>query len=270
MPIRSGAAAMGLAGALALTGASAASASPAGGYPTPNPQPQPKVWTFDGQSSDIGSILPTLVNRVDGQGALAFQNWRIRDLSPNVSVFSLGGNSITLWHSAQPLPEFNFRTCTVIFGPQVGHFRILAPTGIFAGFRSVGLGTFVEQGLVSLPLIRGKVCALAFANPWAVRLAVIKNAINGVNGPVAGQLPTLLDFAFQGRGLVAAPLPAPTPCPTGPGGIFAPVNPSLTPSPYVSPSATVGPTTSAKLGGYPTPHPTGPPTPSPTPSASLS
>jgi hypothetical protein len=139
------------------------------------------------------------------------------------------------------LPDFNFQTCTAIFGPQVGHFHILNATGIFAGVRSVRLGTFVEQGMVSLPL-RGRLCALAFSNPFLVRLAVIRNAIAGVNGPVAGVLPTLVDFAFQGRGQVALRPVVPNPCPTG-GGIFAPVQPS----------GTVQPTTSAWRGGSPTP-----------------
>jgi len=234
--------------ALALLGGTATAAS-AGTYPTPTPtftQPVQNVrtWTFDGQSSLIGSLLPALVNRVDGQGALPFQNWRIRDLTPNISVFRLGPNSITLWHSAQPVPDFDIATCSVIFGPQIGRFRILNATGIFAGVRSVRLGTFVEQGLVSLPLVRGR-CALAFANPFLVRLAIIRNAIAGVNGPVAGQIPTLVDFAFQGRGLVALrPVVVPTPCPTG-GGIFAPVAPSSTvttawhgsPTPTCTPAA---------------------------------
>ena len=193
--------------------------SPNFGYHPPKVQVRP--WQFDLQQSDIGGIH---VNDVEGFGRLAFANWTDTQLSPNLDRFSLGGNSLTLWHDALPDPSLDVKDCTITFSQPDGRFRIVASTGVFAGVRSVN-GTFNLQGLISLSEVKVKkygrdyrwdygratACPLQFLTPGRVRYLVEYNLPLGA--PV-----TFDDFAVQGEaGVFAVPVrvkPYPVPYPS--------------------------------------------------------
>ena len=66
------------------------------------------------------------------------------------------------------------------------------------------------------------ICPLQFVTPWQVRADLESNR------PIAGQLPSLIDFDVQGNAQLVRINPLPTPSPTGPGHFFAPASGSPT------------------------------------------
>lgn len=227
------------AGALALTlslgsaipaSAGTPSPSPSTSYTTRPPVPVPvaRSWTFDVQVSAFGPVVPTLVNRVDGVGAIPMDRWLNRDLSPNVSVFRSPINplnSVTILHGSLPLPTVFLPTCTLTFD-QVTPFRIIAGTGTGAGLRSRG-GLIRLNGLISFPFVNirhgqygygygsRQVCPLQLFSIQRLRLLVLQHLIFNTPFPVAQ--PTLLDFNAQGfapRVFRVTPVPYVTPSPT--------------------------------------------------------
>jgi hypothetical protein len=218
----------------------AAPAGPSYGSPTVSPQfgynpcPPPVVrpvardWDFDGQVSSFSGFN---INNVDGRGILAFLHWQNTDLNPFVSRFALGGNSVTILRSRLPIPVINPFSCTATFFQPFGHFRLLSGTGTGANLRQVARGDFALTGTVSVDRIlarhgygNGTICPLLFVSPFAVRAAVEGNL------PIAGQLPRLIDFSFQGhtRLLRVVPVVIPTPYPTGPGHFAPTTTPTAT------------------------------------------
>jgi hypothetical protein len=194
-----GAMTIGLAGA-GTTAAFAGTPSPSPSYtpsPTPTPRPVTALWQFDFTGANIDGLT---LNDVRGVGAIPMTRWQEQDLSPTVSKFFRGPNSVTLRHNRLPLPVINLRTCTATFD-QVGHFRIINGTGTGAGFRVVpGTDEYLLRGLVSVDLSqhgynnhRNTVCPLRFLSPWQVR-ADLEN-----NLPIARAVPTLVDFDVQGN-----------------------------------------------------------------------
>jgi hypothetical protein len=239
------------AGLLAGTAATA-SAHTVGGTPTPSPSPsqqtvtptvtpypthhghvRPALWQFDFTGANIDGLQ---LNDVRGVGAIPFTRWQERDLSPFTSKFfsPVSSNSVTLRHNRLPLPDFNLGTCTATFD-QVGHFRIVAGTGIGANLRVVPFtDRYILRGLISFDRIQVRyrsVCPLQFVSPWTLRNLVEANNLNLGGLRCYGQLPSLVDFDVQGNALLVRinPLPVPSPTPTGPGHFFAPtVSPSET------------------------------------------
>lgn len=202
--------------ALAFTAGTVATAS---AHVGPVPRPTAVNWQFDFSGVQLDGLQ---LNDVRGVGAIPMTRWTETDLNPFVSKFSRGIRSVTLLHNRLPLPVLNLNTCTATFD-QVGNFRIIANSGPGTNFRNVAPGIYILRGLVSVDKIskrdhdkRGgiQVCPLAFTNPFAVRAAIE----NGT--PVAGQLPSLVDFDVQGNALLApvTPFPhfAPTTGPTSP------------------------------------------------------
>jgi hypothetical protein len=178
--------------------------SPNFGYsPPPTPRPvQLRDWQFDLQQSQIDV---TQVNDVDGFGAVPFNGWTDVQLSPNVDRFQRGGNSITLWHDSLPFPTVEADTCTINFDQNEGSFRVIAGTGIGAGWRSVN-GRFNLRGVISVR-DRNGVCPLRF-----VSLGTILRDVE-FNRPLPGQV-TFADFAVQGDAKLfrtVQPLPVPHP-----------------------------------------------------------
>jgi hypothetical protein len=175
------------------------------------PRVRARDWQFDLRQSDGDGLS---LNDVQGFGALAFSRWQNTDLSPNVSRFSLGGNSITLWHDSLRLADLdvNRRTCTINFDQHRGAFRILSATGIFAGARTVPFsGQFDLQGMISVqnvPVrhhkdgIRGRdtICPLVFRSDGSILRAVLLN--RSLGGVV-----TMDSFSVQGDALVVRPRP---------------------------------------------------------------
>jgi hypothetical protein len=232
-------------------GAATASAATTGGNPTPTPtntcwqncQPNPRPvaapWSFDLQESSIGTATPTLVNRVDGSGVLAFQAWRNDDTltNPFISRFFLGGNSITLRHPLIPAGDINvdLRSCTLTV-EQHSRFAVINGTGIATGLRTrlFNPGHYTLNAMISLPFLgRGfhQVCPFQF-----VPFLRLQRILNG-NLNLLPCTPTLVDFNVQGRANLVRTLPVVKP--------WAPtVNP--TNGDTVSPTApvTVAPTTS--------------------------
>jgi len=229
-----GLAASALALALAGASASAASAHVVGDpYPTPSQQStdygrhhvRPVNWDWDLQASNFGPIVPAIVNRVDGRGAIPMDRWRLQNLTPNTVRFSLLGNSVRLLRTRLSLPTESIRTCTLTFN-NIGAFRILDGTGIGANLR--GQGTFAEVGLVSVPRIKlhrvgREVCPLLFLNPFQERAIIEQAGIGGLQPRFMGAQALLENFSAQGTAQVFRVRPLPVPYPTGgPGGYFAP------------------------------------------------
>ena len=240
MSKRSWIAATALAAGLTLAGSTAAMAgdtpSPSPSYTHP-PMPTPRValWQFDFTGANIDGLQ---LNDVRGTAPILMSRWTEQDLTPRISKFSRGPNSVTLRHNRLPLPTLRLDTCTATFDLN-GNFRVIAGTGTGAGFRVVpGTDNYIVRGTVSVDKVTRhryghrhdavSVCPLQFVSPFQVRAAV------EANGPVAGQLPTLSDFDVQGNAQLVRISPLPTPSPTGPGHFFAP---SVNPNPDNSPSA---------------------------------
>jgi len=207
--------------------AGSATAAFAGGVPTPTPQfgghvrVHPVNWQFDLEQAQIGLHNLALV---EGSGAIPMTDWTDTQLTPNVDKFSLGPNSVTLWHDALPVPRIDLKTCTVLFD-QNGRFRVLNGTGTGAGFQSVN-GTFELQALFSFAERArsghyghsSAVCPLP-ANPFLVRHLILIGS--GLPAPVFSNV------SVQGEALLFRVLQLPK--------VFAP---TASPSDYVTPSAT--------------------------------
>jgi hypothetical protein len=229
-----------LAAGLTLSGTTAAMAgvTPSPSYtPTPHPTPRAALWQFDFTGSNIDGLQ---LNDVRGVGPIPMSRWSETDNSPTTSTFTSPNhlNSVTLRHNRLPLPNINLNTCTATFD-QVGNFRIINGTGTGAGFAVVpGTDNYLLRGLVSVDRIQrharhhrlsNTVCPLQFVTPFQVRAAL------EANGPIAGQLPSLVDFDVQGNAQLVRVRPLPVPSPTGPGHFFAP---TVTPNPDNAPAAT--------------------------------
>jgi hypothetical protein len=188
--------------------------------PSPHHQVRAALWQFDFTGANIDGLQ---LNDVRGTGPIPMSRWSETDNSPITSTFSnTTGDSVKLRHNRLPLPVINLTTCTATFD-QVGHFRIISGTGTGANFRVVpGTDIYLLRGLVSVDFIqnrhhRAAVCPLRFVSPGQVR-AELEN-----NLPIAGQVPTLVDFDVQGNAQLVRV--------TGPGHFFAPTaTPSDTPS----------------------------------------
>lgn len=197
---------VGLLAAAAIAGSSVAAnagttptPTPTYTHPTPPPTPAPvrANWEFDVQQSNIGLLLPTSVNRVEGVGALPMDNWTdVNGSNPAIDTFRRGVNSVTLLHS--PISQANIQvdryTCTVKLD-QTGRFRIIHGTGTGANLSSRN-GQFELDGMLSFPLVRNNVCVLRFVGTGAI-LRAIQNG-----RPVLGVNPTFEDISVQGRALV--------------------------------------------------------------------
>ena len=219
-----GAMALGL--AWASTTAALAGTTPSPSYsPSPHPTPRAALWQFDFTGANIDGLQ---LNDVRGVGAIPMSRWQETDNSPTTSTFSRGPNSVKLRHNRLPLPVINLNTCTATFD-QLGNFRIINGTGTGAGFRVVpGTDIYLLRGTVSVDMIQKRgyhnrrnlntVCPLQFLSPGQLRADLESNR------PIAGQIPTLVDFDVQGNAQLARvnPVPVPVPTPTGPGHFFLP------------------------------------------------
>lgn len=202
----------------------ASTAALAGQTPTPTPTVTPNFgyhppkvvlrdWQFDLRLSDGDGLS---LNDVQGFGALAFNRWSDTQLSPNLDKFSLGGNSITLWHDslAAAALTVNRQTCTITFDQPYGRFRVVAGTGIGAGLRSRN-GQFDLQGMISVENITKyrkdigvTVCPLRFRSNGQILRAVLYNR------PLGGVV-TMDQFSVQGDAkLFRLPVKQPHPYPT--------------------------------------------------------
>ena len=219
-----------------LAGTAATANAHVVGNPTPTPSQQTvtptpghhhharaALWQFDFTGANIDGLQ---LNDVRGVGAIPFTRWQETDLSPTTSKFfsPISANSVTLRHNRLPLPDLNLQTCTATFD-QLGHFRIVAGTGIGANLRVVPFtDRFILRGLISFDRIQlrghhGTVCPLQFVNPWTLRANVEANNLR-----LFGHFASLVDFDVQGNALLVRTVPVvtPTPTPTGPGHFFAP------------------------------------------------
>jgi hypothetical protein len=201
--------ALAAAASTATLGLAAAGAASAGVTPTPTPtssyKPPPpshvkaQSWQFEIQISDIAGLA---VNDVEGTGAIPMSRWTDTSISANVDKFSLGGNSVTLWHDALPLPDVNLGTCTLTFSQPDGQFRIIAGTGIAKGLSSSD-GQFDLQALVSFPEVTVKdgygkmTCPLGKFSLYQLQQAFNSNQMYNLPQP------TFEDFAVQGSALVS-------------------------------------------------------------------
>lgn len=198
----------------------------------PVPTPRAAQWQFDFTSAAIDGLT---LNDVRGTAPIVMSRWTETDNTPTTSTFSRGPNSVKLRHNRLPLPAINLNTCTATFD-QLGNFRIINGTGTGAGFAVVpGTDIYLLRGVVSLDFIQKRgyhsrhgnntVCPLQLVTPGQVRAEL------EANGPVAGQLPSLVDFDVQGNAKLIRTIPLPTPSPTGPSHFFAPAtNPAGSPS----------------------------------------
>jgi hypothetical protein len=200
-------------------------------YPDHNKHVRAALWQFDFTGANIDGLQ---LNDVRGTGPIPMTRWQETDNNPFTSTFSNGPNSVRLLHNRLPLPVINLNTCTATFD-QVGNFRILNGTGTGAGFAVVpGTDRYIVRGTVSVDFIQKRyhrvaVCPLQFISPWQIRSSLERNL------PIAGQIPTLVDFDVQGNAQLVRVRPLPVPSPTGSGHFFAPTaNPSDTPTPVSS------------------------------------
>jgi hypothetical protein len=239
MSKRSWIAATAIAAGLTLAGSTAAMAgdTPSPSY-TPSHQPTPRaaLWQFDFTGATIDGLQ---LNDVRGTAPILMSRWTEQDLTPRISKFTSPNhlNSVTLRHNRLPLPTLRLDTCTATFDLN-GNFRIINGTGTGAGFRVVpDTDNYLVRGTVSVDrIVRHRyghrhdavsVCPLQFVSPFQVRAAV------EANGPVAGQLPSLVDFDVQANALLVRTRQLPTPYPTGPGHF----TPTISPNPDNTPAA---------------------------------
>jgi hypothetical protein len=206
---------IGLTSAAMIVGS--ATAAFAGGTPTPSPvvtphfgyqpKPVPVNWQFDLEQTDIGTHH---LAEVEGTGAIPMADWQDVQLSPTVDKFVLGPNSVTLKHSALPLPTIDLKKCTVEFA-QRGYFRIIAGTGTGAHLRSLN-GTFELQAMLSFAEKAKSVYNLSYGNAYHVPVVcpvsanpfVVRNEVNTGHGLPQ---PTFDDVSVQGEALVVSTLP---------------------------------------------------------------
>lgn len=157
--------------------------------PATPPAPAPfRPERFSVLESLIGGVR---TNVVKATGPIAFTNAADAQVNNTEDKFTLGANTVNVFHNGIPRPTLDAVTCTATLG-QNGSWAFFNGTGIDAAAR--GFGTYALAAIFHFPDVRGA-CPLTGLRPSQVQRDLISNT--GLPAP------DFYTLGIQGQGLAS-------------------------------------------------------------------